>query len=534
MNDLSHRLPAVEKPKTGFHRVLTREKCGLVLGPLIVLFLLFLGPPAALLESVGGSDGAQNAWLVLCLLVLMAVWWVTEAVPIPVTALIPLVYLPITGVQSMKLTSSEYMHPIIVLLMGGFIIAKAIERWDLHKRIALSVISFVGFRPSMLVAGFMISGAVLSMWVSNSATCIMLTPIALSVASAVLGTDKIQGPFTYALLLGIAYACSIGGLATPVGTPTNLIIMGYLNDAVGLEIGFGQWMAIGLPVVVVLVPLAWLILTRVIFKTNTYVFKSDDGMNIVKKQLQGLGKITVPEQRTLMVFAIVAIAWAFKDFLKGVSVEDMLLFPFLQNGVSNHFGVGALNQHPLGFLTDPITAIFGVILCFLVPSGSKEEKGSMVLDWKTAESIPWGPLLLFGGGMALAYAIRTSGLANWVGSELAGLASLPTLLLVVLITTFVIFITEVMSNVATASTLMPILGATALASGLDVELIALPIAMAASCAFMLPTATGPNAVVFASRQVTIPIMVKAGFVVNCAAIPVITLFSILLAPSIFG
>lgn len=513
---------------------LRREKIGLLLGPALVLIILLIGPPAALIESVGDFSGARNAWLVFSLLVLMAVWWVTEAIPIPVTALLPLVFLPLTGVQSMKLTSSEYMHPIIVLLMGGFIIAKAIERWRLHERIALSVISFVGFRPSMLVAGFMLSGAILSMWISNSATCIMLTPIALSVASAVLGTDKIKGPFTYALLLGIAYACSIGGLATPVGTPTNLIIMGYLNDAVGLEISFGQWMSIGLPVVFILVPLAWLILTRLIFKTHTYAFDSNDGMKIISGRLKGLGKITTPEKRTLMVFAVVAFAWAFKDFLKGLSIEDILLLPFLRNIFASGFGEGALLLHPLGFLSDTITAIFGVILCFLVPSGSKEEQASMVLDWKTAESIPWGPLLLFGGGMSLAFAIRTSGLAGWVGFELAGLAALPTLLLVILITAFVIFITEVMSNVATAATLMPILGATALSSGLDVELIALPIAMAASCAFMLPTATGPNAVVFASDQVTLPIMVRAGFIINCAAIPVITFFSIILAPIIFG
>ena len=513
---------------------LNREKLGLFLGPFLVLIVLLIGPHSALLESVGDPQGARNAWLVFSLLVLMAVWWVTEAVPIPVTALIPLVFLPITGVQSMKLTSSEYMHPIIVLLMGGFIIAKAIERWHLHERIALSVISFVGFRPSMLVAGFMLSGAILSMWISNSATCIMLTPIALSVASAVLGTDKIKGPFTYALLLGIAYACSIGGLATPVGTPTNLIIMGYLNDAAGLDISFGQWMSIGLPVVFIMVPVAWFILTRIVFKTHRYKFDSDDGMNIISERLKSLGKITTPEKRTLMVFAVVAFAWAFKDFLKSLSVDNILLLPFLQDIVADRIGADALGFHPFGFLTDHITAIFGVILCFLVPSGSKKEEGSMVLDWKTAESIPWGPLLLFGGGMALAFAIRTSGLADWVGTELAGLSTLPTLFLVILITTFVIFITEVMSNVATASTLMPILGATALASGLNVELIALPIAMAASCAFMLPTATGPNAVVFASGEVTLPTMVKAGFIVNCAAIPIITFFSIVLAPIIFG
>lgn len=513
---------------------LSRKKFGLCLGPVLLLLVIFVGPPDSLMASAGSAEVAQNAWLVFALLVLMAVWWVTEAIPIPVTALIPLVFLPLTGVQSMKLTSSEYMHPIIVLLMGGFIIAKAIERWGLHERIALMVITFVGYRPSLMVAGFMLSGALLSMWISNSATCIMLTPIALSVASAVLGTDKITGPFTYALLLGIAYACSIGGLATPVGTPTNLIIMAYLNDAVGLNIGFSQWMSIGLPVVAVLLPLSWFILTRLVFKTHTFQFNTADGAQIISARLQALGKLTLPEKRTIMIFAVVAFAWAFKDFLKGLSINDILLFNVFQTGVSGQWGADVLTHRPLGFLSDTITAIFGVILCFLVPSGSSTEKDSMVLDWKTAESIPWGPLLLFGGGMSLAFAVRTSGLADWVGLELASLATLPIVLLVILITTFVIFITELMSNVATASTLMPILGATALASGLDVELVALPIAMAASCAFMLPTATGPNAVVFASDKISMPTMVKAGFFVNCAAIPVITVFSLVLAPLIFG
>jgi sodium-dependent dicarboxylate transporter 2/3/5 len=310
--------------------------------------------------------------------------------------------------------------------------------------------------------------------------------------------------------------------------------MGYLNDAIGLEISFGQWMSIGLPVVFIMVPAAWFILTRLVFKTHTQKFNADDGNAVISDRLKALGRMTIPEKRTLMVFAVVAFAWAYKNFLKGISIEDILLFPFLQNMAESSFGKEALLIQPLGFLTDSITAIFGVILCFLVPAGSKDEPRSMVLDWKSAESIPWGPLLLFGGGMSLAFAVRTSGLADWVGLELAGLSTLPTLWLVILITTFVIFITELMSNVATASTLMPILGATALASGLDVELIALPIAMAASCAFMLPTATGPNAVVFASGEVTLPTMVKAGFAVNCAAIPIITVFSMLLTPVIFG
>ena len=490
-----------------------RKRIGLILGPVLVCILLIIGTPSGLIESTGDTLQADKAWIVLCVLALMAIWWVTEAIPLPVTALLPLVLLPIANVQSLKATSSEYMHPIIVLLLGGFIIAKAIERWDLHKRIALNVVTRVGFKPSMLVGGFMLAGAVLSMWISNSATCIMLTPIALSVASAVLGEKKFNSPFTYSLLLGIAYACSVGGLGTPVGTPTNLIIIGYLNDAVGMDISFGQWAAIGFPVVLILVPCIWFILTKIVFKTPESDLNSENGQKLVKSELTKLGKISIPEKRTLYVFAAVAFLWCFRGVLKDISIQGIT---------------------PFSGLTDAITAIIGVFLCFLIPSGSKSEAGSALLDWKTAESIPWGPLLLFGGGMSIAYAIRTSGLADWVGLELGGLATMPIILLVLLLTAFVIFITEVMSNVATASTLMPILGAAALSSGLSVELLALPIAMAASCAFMLPTATGPNAVVFASGEVSLPTMVKAGFIANLAAVPVITLLSLLLAPVIFG
>lgn len=488
-----------------------RSRIGLVLGPLAVLLLLFIGAPDGLIELTGSAEQAKSAWVVLCLLVFMAIWWVTEAVPIPVSALLPLVVLPMANVQSIKVTSAEYMHPIIVLLMGGFIIAKAIERWDLHKRIALSVVNFVGFKPSLLVGGFMLAGALLSMWISNSATCIMLTPIAISVAAAVVGDDRVNSPFTYALLLGIAYSCSVGGLGTPVGTPTNLIIIGYLNDSIGMDISFGQWVAIGLPVILCVVPLIWWSLTKLIFKVEDTDFDEEGGREIVQSELKKLGSISIPEKRTLMVFGVVAFLWCFRNLLKDISL----------------FGLT-----PFGGLTDHITAIFGVILCFLVPSGSSKERRTAILDWKTAESIPWGPLLLFGGGMSIAAAIRTSGLADWVGLQLGGLAGMQIVLLVLLLTAFVIFITEVMSNVATASTLMPILGAAAISSGLSVELLALPIAMAASCAFMLPTATGPNAVVFASGQVSLPTMVKAGFVANCLAIPVITVLSLLLSPII--
>lgn len=484
-----------------------REKIGLVLGPLLALVLFFIGPPSGIEASLSDGQTAQNAWVVLCLLVWMAVWWITEAIPIPVTALLPLVVLPFSGTQSMKATSSEYMHPIIVLLLGGFIIAKAIERWQLHKRIALNIIAFMGAKPQMILGGFMAAAAILSMWISNSATSIMLLPIALSLIAAMQLSDEASERFTYAVLLGIAYACSIGGLGTPVGTPTNLIVMGYLSDNMGLEIDFATWMLIGIPTVLVLVPATWFLLSRVIFKLDKMPF--DLQPSVIQNEVSKLGKLSIPEKRVLIVFAVVALMWGFKNLLNDIS-----------------FG----GWTPFAYLSDQVTAIFGVILCFLIPAGSGNAK---ILDWKTAESIPWGPLILFGGGMSLAVAIQKSGLALWVGQELSFISTLGPFALVLLITLIVIFMTEVMSNVATAATLMPVFGAAALSSGVPIEFLAFPIALAASCAFMLPTATGPNAVIFSSGKVTLPKMARTGFLINLASVVVLTLIGYFYVPILF-
>lgn len=496
-----------------------RNRIGLWLGPLLALLVQLIPLPASLIESAGDAEAARNAWIVLSLLILMAVWWVSEAVPIPVTSLLPLVIVPFFDVMgtgrlgsgaAVNAISGQYFHAIVVLLLGGFIVAKAIERWNLHARIALNVLASVGTRPSMLVAGFMFAAALLSMWISNTATSIMMMPIALSVATAVLGRDNLNQPFTYALLLGIAYACSIGGLGTPVGTPTNLIIIGNLNDQHGFNIQFADWMMLGIPMVALLVPVAWFVLTRWAFPLKADL--GEAGRAVILRQRAELGPMSTPEWRTLMVFAVIAGLWVFKRPLSEVELAGV---------------------RPLAGLTDHVTAIIGVILCFLVPSGSKTEPGSRLLDWRTAETIPWGVLLLFGGGMALASAITATGLSAWIGGQMSGLSTLPVLVIVLLLTSLVIFLTEVTSNIATASALMPVLGALAISSGIDVELLAAPLAMAASCAFMLPMATGPNAVVFATGQVDLPTMAGAGFRLNLLAILIITVAVSLLTPLAF-
>ena len=497
-----------------------RNRVGLWLGPLLAIAIQLIPLPESLIESTGSAEQARNAWIVLSMLVLMATWWVTEAIPIPVTSLLPLIIVPFFDVMdtgrlgsgaAVSAVSRFYMDSIVVLLLGGFIVAKAIERWNLHARIALNVLALVGSRPSMLVAGFMFASAMLSMWISNTATSIMMMPIALSVAAAVLGRENLGQPFTYALLLGIAYACSIGGLGTPVGTPTNLIIIGSLNRDHGFDIQFFDWMKLGVPMVLLLLPLAWFVLVFWAFPIREKI--GEAGREVILEQRRALGRMTTPEWRTLMVFAVIAGLWIFRQLLGKVEIA----------GVT-----------PLAGLTDHIIAIFGVLLCFLVPSGSRLERGSRLLDWKTAEAIPWGVVLLFGGGMALAGAISASGLSSWAGAQMTGLSALPTLLVILLVTAFVIFLTEITSNIATASALMPVLGSVAISSGIDVALLVAPLAMAASCAFMLPMATGPNAVVFATGRVSMSTMVRAGFRLNLVAMLLITAAASLLIPLTFG
>ena len=277
----------------------TLSQYGLVLGPLVFVILLLLGPPSDLIEA----GYTQSAWVTLALLLLMAIWWVSEAVPIPVTSLLPLIVLPLYGVSDMASAAAPYMHPIVVLLMGGFIFAKAIEKWGLHERIALHVVSRAGDSPAALIGGFMVAACVLSMWISNSATSIMMMPIALSASLAVEGQSE-QGskPFTIALLLGIAYACSIGGLGTPIGTPTNLIVIGYPNQQTGIEIAFADWMLIGIPTVLLLLPVAWLTLTKWVFKLPNRA--ANAAKQQVEDRLRQLGSISVPERRTLILFDV--------------------------------------------------------------------------------------------------------------------------------------------------------------------------------------------------------------------------------------
>ena len=433
--------------------------------------MLFAGPLAALAAGFLMRDsGPAVAWTV-AVTTLCAAWWITEAVPIPVTALIPIALLPLVGAILPSQAAHAVGDPLILLLMGGFMLSTAMEKSGAHRRIALGMINLFGASDGRrLVFGFMAAAAVLSMWISNTATTLMLLPIALAV---IRGCDDKR--LALPLLLGVCYAASIGGTGTPVGTPPNLIFMRVYEESTGIQLGFTQWMSWALPVVLVMLPIAGFWLTR--------------GLKLrAPVELPAVGKWRSEEVRTLAVFAITALLW--------VTRRE----PF--GGWSGLMGLDQAH--------DGSVALLAVVVMFLIPNGS----GGRLLDWKTAVSIPWGVLLLFSGGICLAGAFASTGLSASLGSALAAQADWTPLLLILLICLAVTFLTEITSNTATTSLLMPILAAAALAAGMEPRLIMVPAAISASFAFMLPVATGPNAVVFSSGRLTVPQMAREGLALN--------------------
>lgn len=468
------------------------QRGALVLAPLLASALLFLPPPGTL---------GFEAWALTALIAWMVAWWVTEAVPIPVTSLLPVVFLPLLGIADITAAAAPYASPIVALLLGGFVVAKAVERWGLHERLALLTVIRAGGSPQALVAGFLVAAALLSAWISNTATTIMLMPVALSVAYA-LGVRRGAGEaLGVALVLAVAYGASIGGLATPIGTPTNLIVLGVLEGAGDTRIDFATWMAFGVPAVLILLPAAWVVLTKLSGRLDGGALAGGDARFVLRERLTRLGAWTPPERRTLIVFAVIALFWVFRRAF----IQDLLL----------------LGIQPFAGLTDPVIAVAGAVAMFLVPSGSKAEPGTMLLDWPTARSIPWDVLLLFGGGLSLALVITTTGLGDAMGRGMEGLAGLPSLLLILTLALFVIFATELTSNVATAAALMPVILAMATATGLDPASLAVPVAMAASCAFMFPMATAPNAIAYGTGEVTIPRMARVGVKLNLIGVVLI-------------
>ncbi|HEY0844290.1 MAG TPA: SLC13 family permease [Noviherbaspirillum sp.] len=461
-------------------------RIGLWLGPAWLLMTLLVPAPAGMPPA---------AWACAGMTLFMATWWATEAIPIPVTALLPLVLVPALGIGSMGSASAEYGNPVIFLFLGGFLLAIALQRWNLHRRIALRVLLVVGQEPTYQVAGFMLATGFVSMWVSNTATAIMMLPIAISVierlAAARDSNDEGEvSRYATALLLAVAYAASIGGIATLIGTPPNALLAGYLAKHHGMHIGFAQWMLIGLPVSAVMMLLAWWWLTRSGFRIDT----TNCCEQVLCVELERLGPLTTAERRIGGVFVLTAAAWIARPVLNDVG---------------------------LPWLSDNLISLLAGISLFLLPSG--QARGVRLLDWDHAKTLPWDILLLFGGGLAMAGAIEQAGLAGWIAAQLGEFGWLPSTLLIGALVLMVTLLTEFTSNTTTAATFLPLLGALAVSTGIDPLLLAVPATIAASCAFMMPISTPPNAVVFGSGRLTVGAMMRAGLFLNVAGSVAITL-----------
>ena len=465
--------------------MINKKNIGLFLGPIVFFIVKIFYNPVDLSEQ-GLSILASTLWV--------AIWWITEAVPIYVTALIPIILFPLSGGLELKQTTAAYGHKFVFLFVGGFILAIAIEKWKLHKRIALNIISLVGTKKSNIILGFMIATAFLSMWISNTATAVMILPVGLAIISQLKDNPKtIQNEnlvFGKTLMLAIAYSASIGGMATLIGTPPNLVLAGVIKTSYNIEINFLQWMSFGLPISILLLFICWKYLTSIAYKFDDQNF--DSGLSEINDQLKSLGKISYEEKSVMIVFIGTALAWITQSFIIKKYIPE---------------------------IDDTIIAIIAAVILFILPN---KEGSHKLLSWDDAVKLPWGILLLFGGGMALAKGFDTSGLAIWIGSQMSFFNTIPLLALLCLLVAMVNFLTEITSNLATTAMLLPVLVALAETIGVNPYYLLVGATVAASCAFMLPVATPPNAVVFGSKILKIDDMIKKGFWMNLISIFILT------------
>ena len=471
----------------------------LIAGPLIFAIFQLLQPPEGM---------TPEAFDVLAITIWMAIWWVTEIIPIAATALLPIVLFPLSGALDIGLTTASYGHKYVFLYIGGFIIAVAIEKWNLHRRIALNIINLIGTNIKLIILGFMVATAFLSMWISNTATSVMMLPIGTAIILQLKDnpeTSKDENKvFGKALMLAIAYSASIGGIGTLIGTPPNLVFAGIVEELYGIEISFFKWALLGMPISIFLLLFCWKYLTSFAFTFKQTEFPG--GKAEIKRLKEELGKMSVQEKRVSLVFVITAFCWITRSF-------------FLQEFLPH--------------IDDTIIAIIAGISLFLIPSGKNKEKQKRLLNWEEAVKIPWGIILLFGGGMALAKAFSDTGLAIWIGEQLGNIENLPLIVLLLILVSAMNFLTEVTSNTATTAMLLPILAPMALALNLHPYLLMVGATLAASCAFMLPVATPPNAVVFGSGHLRIADMMKTGFWLNIFSILIITLIVYFVLPKLW-
>ncbi len=468
----------------------TKRRIGIWLGA--GLFLL--------LEALPAPEGMSvPAWHCAAVALLIATWWVTEAIPLSVTALLPVALFPILGVLPLNETVAPYAHRVVMLLLGGFIIALSMQRWGLHRRIALFIVAQVGSRPENVVGGFMLACGLVSMWVFNTTTTIMMLPIALSVidllrreSSGKAEHEAASRNFATALMIGVAYSATIGGSGTLIGTAPNAVLAGFMHETYGVEIGFAQWMMVGVPMVALMLPLAWLILTRVAFPMRMPPIEGHGAL--IRAQLAEMGPMSRGERLVSAVVGVAAFLWVFRPL-----INDLL--PGLE-------------------LNDTSIAMAAAVALFVIPVDPR--KGVFMMSGEWAAKVPWGVVVLFGGGLSLAAGIKTSGLAEWIGAATSGIAALPTLAIILAIVTLIVFLTELTSNTATTSTFLPLVAGVAVGIGENPFLLVFPLVLAANCAFMMPVATPPNAVVFASGHITVAQLIRGGIWVNLVGIVVAT------------
>lgn len=473
------------------------KKIGLYLGP--ILFLLLYNLPFLLLNPQADQVIAVVVWMII--------WWITDAVSISVTALIPLAIFPLVGIMDMKTVAANYGNPIIFLFFGGFVLALALEKADLHKRIALNIIRITGTSPNRVILGFMIATAFLSMWISNTATTVVMLPIGLSVINLLAGNNKnlrtIDKNFALSIMLGIAYAANVGGISTIIGTPPNTVIVGFMEQEYQTEISFLKWMLMGVPFCILMITSIYFILVKWVYPNQLKPLA--DTNTIIKEELHKLGPIQAIEKRVLVIFSLTMILWISRTFINQQ-------FPFLK-------------------LSDTGISMLAALSLFTLPF--KENKEGFVLAWKDTQRLPWGILILFGGGLSLASGLSHAGIVQFIGDQISENGLLSSLIIGSLLISIILFMTELMSNVALVAIFAPVVAG--IANGMDQDLLyfLIPIAMASSCAFMLPMSTPPNAIVFASGHIKVHEMVKAGIFLNVISILILIAFMVYIIPLLF-
>ncbi|OEK06419.1 SLC13 family permease [Roseivirga misakiensis] len=470
---------------------------GLISGPALFILIILWSPETAL---------NPLAWKVIASAVWMVVWWVTEAAPIAVTALLPIILFPLTGVFTVDEATAPYANKIIFLFMGGFLLGLAMERHNLHKRIALNLIKLTGTNPNGIILGFMVTTAFISMWISNTATTVMMLPIAISITN-LLGINNESGKgqkrFALSLMLGIAYAANIGGTATIIGTPPNVAWVGFMNDMLGVEVTFAKYLTVGLPICLIMLTITYLLITRVLYPSK--LDRLSESSQVIEDQLIALGQISKAEKRVAIIFVSTALAW------------------ILRGSINNWFDTNLLN--------DSIIAMAGGILMFITPLNIK--KGQYLMEWEYTSKLPWGILLLFGGGLTLAKAMEKSDIVQIVGESIAGNGDINTILLVAGLIAFMLFMTELMSNVALTVIFIPVVIGISISLKINPMYLTMPVTLAASYAFMMPISTPPNAIVFSSGMVRIKDMMRAGILLNVIAILLLVILSQTLIPAIY-